>query len=182
MPSFPTRRSSDLRSWMCGPAVSRIRRRSRRTCGSCRGTTWTARCRSSSATKGKRGMTTTSSGPTSTGSRPRTSSGCRSEEHTSELQSQFHLVCRLLQPRYALFPYTTLFRSEIVDVWACRFPDQAAFEAYMRELPRDDLDGPLSEFISDQGQAWYDHDFLGSHFHGEPSADVERLQIGRAHV
>src|SRR6267143_6497764 len=28
-------------------------------------------------------------------SRPR-SSGARSEEHTSELQSQFHLVCRLL--------------------------------------------------------------------------------------
>src|SRR6266568_9383513 len=27
---------------------------------------------------------------------PRRSSGPRSEEHTSELQSQFHLVCRLL--------------------------------------------------------------------------------------
>src|SRR5689334_12046197 len=36
----------------------------------------------------------------------------RSEEHTSELQSQFHLVCRLLRPpRSPLFPYTTLFRS-----------------------------------------------------------------------
>src|SRR5438309_1265377 len=52
----------------------------------------------------------------------------RSEEHTSELQSQFHLVCRLLlekkhtiphaliltqrrPPRPTLFPYTTLFRS-----------------------------------------------------------------------
>src|SRR5438309_795736 len=38
----------------------------------------------------------------------------RSEEHTSELQSQFHLVCRLLlppPPRPPLFPYTTLFRS-----------------------------------------------------------------------
>src|SRR5438309_723372 len=33
----------------------------------------------------------------------------RSEEHTSELQSQFHLVCRLPAP--TLFPYTTLFRS-----------------------------------------------------------------------
>src|SRR5438309_1336805 len=33
----------------------------------------------------------------------------RSEEHTSELQSQFHLVCR--RPRFTLFPYTTLFRS-----------------------------------------------------------------------
>src|SRR5262245_37217827 len=35
----------------------------------------------------------------------------RSEEHTSELQSLRHLVCRLLPPRSALFPYTTLFRS-----------------------------------------------------------------------
>src|SRR5574344_2072460 len=54
----------------------------------------------------------------------------RSEEHTSELQSPDHLVCRLLlekkkkqkiffffflmirrPPRSTLFPYTTLFRS-----------------------------------------------------------------------
>src|SRR5688572_6429964 len=36
----------------------------------------------------------------------------RSEEHTSELQSQSNLVCRLLRPpRSTLFPYTTLFRS-----------------------------------------------------------------------
>src|SRR5687768_16155309 len=34
----------------------------------------------------------------------------RSEEHTSELQSRLHLVCRL-PPRPTLFPYTTLFRS-----------------------------------------------------------------------
>src|SRR5438876_282105 len=36
----------------------------------------------------------------------------RSEEHTSELQSPVHLVCRLLRPLSStLFPYTTLFRS-----------------------------------------------------------------------
>src|SRR5262245_17921822 len=38
----------------------------------------------------------------------------RSEEHTSELQSLRHLVCRLLlrpPPRPTLLPYTTLFRS-----------------------------------------------------------------------
>src|SRR5690625_3823848 len=41
----------------------------------------------------------------------------RSEEHTSELQSRGHLVCRLLletislSPHSTLFPYTTLFRS-----------------------------------------------------------------------
>src|SRR5699024_2449087 len=40
--------------------------------------------------------------------------GIRSEEHTSELQSRFELVCRLPLPRFpspSLFPYTTLFRS-----------------------------------------------------------------------
>src|SRR5437867_753937 len=38
----------------------------------------------------------------------------RSEEHTSELQSPYDLVCRLLlppPPTSTLFPYTTLFRS-----------------------------------------------------------------------
>src|SRR5207253_2088941 len=44
----------------------------------------------------------------------------RSEEHTSELQSRGHLVCRLLLEITALpltsplFPYTTLFRSRKV--------------------------------------------------------------------
>src|SRR3989338_77276 len=44
----------------------------------------------------------------------------RSEEHTSELQSQFHLLCPLLflmirrPPRSTLFPYTTLFRSYLI--------------------------------------------------------------------
>src|SRR5690348_10049620 len=61
----------------------------------------------------------------------------RSEEHTSELQSPVHLVCRLLlekkkkhhaisffffflmirpPPRSTLFPYTTLFRSNPMTV------------------------------------------------------------------
>src|SRR3989338_5290554 len=46
-----------------------------------------------------------------------TTTTARSEEHTSELQSQFHLLFPLLflrirrPPRSTLFPYTTLFRS-----------------------------------------------------------------------
>src|SRR3990167_2552653 len=46
-----------------------------------------------------------------------TEAGARSEEHTSELQSQPNIVCRLFflmirqPPRSTLFPYTTLFRS-----------------------------------------------------------------------
>src|SRR5207249_4953424 len=42
----------------------------------------------------------------------------RSEEHTSELQSRFDLVCRLLLPLLLtspLFPYTTLFRSLVLS-------------------------------------------------------------------
>src|ERR1039458_3756969 len=50
----------------------------------------------------------------------------RSEDHTSELQSLRHLVCRLLlankrlAPRSTLFPYTTLFRSGFSG-WCCRW-------------------------------------------------------------
>src|SRR5437660_1599008 len=43
----------------------------------------------------------------------------RSEEHTSELQSRGHLVCRLLlppPPTSSLFPYTTLFRSSSIPM------------------------------------------------------------------
>lgn len=64
---------------------------------------------------------------------------------------------------------------EVVDIWACHFADQSAFDEYIRELPREDLDDPLSEFISDQGQSWYDHDFIGCHFHSKPHTDIERL-------
>src|SRR5687768_7400737 len=50
----------------------------------------------------------------------------RSEEHTSELQSRLHLVCRLLlippPPRSTLFPYTTLFRSSRAHRPPGRFP------------------------------------------------------------
>src|SRR3990167_7266730 len=52
--------------------------------------------------------------------------GVRSEEHTSELQSQSNLECRLFflmirrPPRSTLFPYTTLFRSQSrsKSIWA----------------------------------------------------------------
>src|SRR5437899_962003 len=50
-----------------------------------------------------------------------TAAACRrSEEHTSELQSLRHLVCRLLLIHppsiFTLFPYTTLFRSCVEDL------------------------------------------------------------------
>src|SRR4030088_3515283 len=54
----------------------------------------------------------------------------RSEEHTSELQSLYHLVCRLFflmirrPPRSTLFPYTTLFRS-VAAIILGRWPGTA---------------------------------------------------------
>src|ERR1035441_2448299 len=62
----------------------------------------------------------------------------RSEEHTSELQSLRHLVCRLLfvmmrrPPTSTLFPYTTLFRSHLGAPWR---PGQT-LRSRLQELPR----------------------------------------------
>src|SRR5690606_40079973 len=82
LPSFPTRRSSDL------SAAPRSRRSSR--------TRLTAvdRCISSSSSDraARRRCRPASSRPARRTSRTRT----RSEEHTSELQSRENLVCRLL--------------------------------------------------------------------------------------
>src|SRR3990167_8499631 len=89
-----------------------------------------ATCRSRIMARGKRRSSRTRS---------------RSEEHTSELQSQSNLVCRLLflmirrPPRSTLFPYTTLFRSGQVrdrdklrvahGLWRVGKGDQAEHEA-----------------------------------------------------
>src|SRR5262245_36981434 len=53
----------------------------------------------------------------------------RSEEHTSELQSLRHLVCRLLpHPCTPPFPYTTLFRSQRCVVRANRAYEGAGLQ------------------------------------------------------
>src|ERR1035438_2067560 len=59
----------------------------------------------------------------------------RSEEHTSELQSLRHLVCRLLPLISTLFPYTTLFRSVSPVVCPCSTPRQRAFPDYAFGFP-----------------------------------------------
>src|ERR1035438_2989476 len=67
------------------------------------------------------------------GRRERDKAAGRSEEHTSELQSLRHLVCRLLLRggrESTLFPYTTLFRSAKPEFLATsRALTQAAHEA-----------------------------------------------------
>src|SRR5689334_23395408 len=79
--SFPTRRSSDLRS-AGRPARAHRHRPPRR------------------------------GGP-----HPATPADRRSEEHTSELQSQFHLVCRLLREKKAHTPIATLPRL-LIDLYS----------------------------------------------------------------
>src|SRR5439155_2358810 len=85
--SFPTRRSSDLHPAISKCLGARVKARNRRS----RHTPSRSNTRSGSSTAG----TTVASDtviPTHRSTRP---SG-RSEEHTSELQSRGHLVCRLL--------------------------------------------------------------------------------------
>src|SRR5699024_11978885 len=78
--SFPTRRSSDLRPTWTSRSMTSLRGSSAGPCTGC-------------SEAGDRPPCRATPGPsTSTTSTPRT----RSEEHTSELQSRFDLVCRLL--------------------------------------------------------------------------------------
>src|ERR1041385_7746898 len=69
----------------------------------------------------------------------------RSEEHTSELQSRLHLVCRLFflmirrPPRSTLFPYTTLFRSPSVLGYANRMAGRVwitSFNGFYHQLEK----------------------------------------------
>jgi hypothetical protein len=48
----------------------------------------------------------------------------------------------------------------IVDVWVGNFESESAFSAYLAETYADDDATPLSPFASDQGQRFYDHDFV----------------------
>src|SRR5689334_24786539 len=75
--SFPTRRSSDL--------SSRINKR--QFCASAPAISTSCCCPTPNWCAGVEGSSSCS---------PTRASASRSEEHTSELQSQFHLVCRLL--------------------------------------------------------------------------------------
>src|SRR5207253_4264146 len=82
--SFPTRRSSDLWRRNC---CTRQEHRSRSSSSSPRAT----RCASTPC-----GSRSTANLLRTTSTAPKSSRPCRSEEHTSELQSRGHLVCRLL--------------------------------------------------------------------------------------
>jgi hypothetical protein len=48
---------------------------------------------------------------------------------------------------------------EVVDVWLCRFPSEAAADTYFEETYGDD-DRLISQFGADMGERFYDHDFI----------------------
>src|SRR5207249_6020756 len=85
--SFPTRRSSDLTSAWRGDAASAVP--TRRSARSMSAAVESLICSSTRPTSVSASMACAS---TESGS----SASARSEEHTSELQSRFDLVCRLL--------------------------------------------------------------------------------------
>src|SRR5438034_636162 len=182
LPSFPTRRSSDLWSsttlGSC-PRASRSSGRAGRSCCS----SGSARTGSGRVWRGPRGGCTPA-GPTGRSSCSSISgraAGVRSEEHTSELQSHSELVCR--RPRSTLFPYTTLFRSLVVNdarVVPARIPI---------ERPRGEV--LLLERVGENG-LWEGLARPTRRLHaGRTYGEVELLehlgegrwrQIGRAHV
>src|ERR1035441_5341361 len=82
----------------------------------------------------------------------------RSEEHTSELQSLRHLVCRLPPPNAPLFPYTTLFRSISVPpaIWpSCRSRGVATDDAIISALApgKPELTETVGKSTSEIGRA-----------------------------
>src|SRR5689334_24296922 len=91
--SFPTRRSSDLSS-TSAPSRARCGPSARSASTGC--TRWTGSARRRRRRTRRSPTTSARSPPRSTRSAGPSTSSARSEEHTSELQSQFHLVCRLL--------------------------------------------------------------------------------------
>ena len=57
-------------------------------------------------------------------------------------------------------------RQGFVSVWVGRLQSEGDLRAYLHEQYQDD-DAPLSEFASDWGLGWYDHDFVESRFTDE---------------
>lgn len=56
-------------------------------------------------------------------------------------------------------------------IWVAFFASEDALEAYMEEqYDEDDEDAPISQFATDQGESFYDHDLVYAQFHDAPSA------------
>jgi hypothetical protein len=58
-----------------------------------------------------------------------------------------------------------------VDVWLGSFASEEALEEYLGETYTDEEATPISAFAADQGETFYDHDFVESSFF-DGTADV----------
>ncbi|HLO98297.1 MAG TPA: immunity 22 family protein [Fimbriimonas sp.] len=69
-----------------------------------------------------------------------------------------------------------------VDLWVGNFASREEFDQYFKETYNDD-DGPINQFAADQGETFYDHDFVDLEFYDQPqSVDVivPRLSYGES--
>ena len=68
---------------------------------------------------------------------------------------------------------------EIVSAWVGVFPSSEDLDSYLDETYSDDDSEPISSFAADQGEAFYDHDFLEFSF-SDPSSDPVALLKGHS--
>lgn len=68
---------------------------------------------------------------------------------------------------------------DVVDVFVGTFDSQEVLEQYLEETyDQDEEDAPISAFAKDQGEAFYDHDFVESRFDDSAKSFVE---LGKRH-
>lgn len=65
--------------------------------------------------------------------------------------------------------------SKVVDVWVGSIKSKSDFDAYFEDTYSDD-DGPISKFAEDQGESFYDHDFVEFIHFDEPQTLIEVLK------
>ena len=72
-----------------------------------------------------------------------------------------------------------------IDLWCGHFLTRAAFDEYLEESYLESENGepdpPISQLAADQGQSFYDHDFLGAEFLGFDTEDVELILLNCAY-
>ena len=66
--------------------------------------------------------------------------------------------------------------SDQVSVWIGTFPSEKALADYFEEQ-FDDQDKPLSPFAADQGQDYYDHDFIEFTFHKKAKGIADIVNV-----
>lgn len=67
--------------------------------------------------------------------------------------------------------------TETCHFWLGYFPDVRAMASYFEEHYDGEDDTPVSTFARDQGETWYDHDFLEIGFSAD-AASIKELVAG----